>query len=484
MKNNSSLLKRNPILTGLLLGALTILVVWWLIPKQQNTAPVDRSQLTQAFDAAYAAEIEPNGEVKEFDLVADETTLSLVDGVEFEGFAYNDQVPGPIWRIVKGDTIKINFKNELPQETTIHFHGIRVPNAMDGVPGVTQDPIQPGDNFVYEFTPKDAGTYWFHPHIRTSEQVEKGLYGIIIVEDPEEPKYSQDEVWVVDDWRLNRDGTLDTRFNTGHDLVHDGRWGNYITVNGKMEEELIVQPGERIRIRFVNTSNGRVYELDFDSLEAKVIAVDGMLTKEEFDANGFELAPGNRIDVDIIIPQDAAGQSFTISDRFILGRAKTLGSLTVQGEPVVTPDFEYPNNPNIPDWSGAENLEPDKTYDLNIGPGGHMGMGMMMALSWTMNGKAYPDYDPLTLKEGEFQLIEFSNKTARLHPMHLHGQFFKVLSRNGKPVDEPYFRDTVLVHASETVVVGLMPLDKGEWANHCHILEHAEAGMMSIVTVE
>ncbi len=479
MKDNSSFIKRNPILTGLILGGLVVLIFWWLIPEKENTVSIDRSQFTQAFDSAYAADIEESGTIHEFELTADETTLSLVEGIEFEGFAYNNQVPGPIWRIVKGDTIKINFTNELPQETTIHFHGIRVPNAMDGVPGVTQDPIQPGDSFIYEFTPKDAGTYWFHPHVRSSEQVEKGLYGVIIVEDPEEPEYSQDEVWMVDDWRLNRDGTLDTRFNTGHDLMHDGRWGNLITVNGEMEEELIVKPGERIRLRLANVSNGRVYELDFDSLGAQVIAIDGMLTSSAFDANGFELAPGNRIDVDIIIPQDAAGQNFTISDKFILGRANTLGVLKVEGESVSTPNFAPPNNPNIPNWNGAENMEPDKTFDLNA----ITGMGMM-GLAWTLNNKAYPDYDPLTLKEGEFQTIEFNNKTARLHPMHLHGQFFKVLSRNGKAVDEPYFRDTVLVHASETVVVGLVPLDEGEWANHCHILEHAEAGMMSIITVE
>jgi len=479
MKHNSSFIKKNPILAGLILGGATILMVWWLIPENQNTTSVDRDQLTQAFDSAYAAEIEASGKVHEFDLTADETTLSLLEGVESEGFAYNDQVPGPVWRIEKGDTLKINFKNELSQETTIHFHGIRVPNAMDGVPGVTQDPIEPGESFIYEFTPKDAGTYWFHPHVRSSEQIEKGLYGVIIVEDPEEPEYSQDKVWVIDDWRLNRDGTLDTRFNTGHDLMHDGRWGNLITVNGGMEESLVVQPGERIRLRLVNVSNGRVHELDFDNLEASVIAVDGMLAKESFNANGFELAPGNRIDVDIIIPQDAAGQEFAISDKFILGRSNTLGVLKVEGESVSTPNFESPNNPNIPDWSGGENLEPDKIFDLNA----ISGMGPL-GMAWTLNAKAYPNYDPLTLKKGEFQTIEFNNKTARLHPMHLHGQFFKVISRNGKPVDEPYFRDTVLVHANETLAVGLVPLDEGEWANHCHILEHAEAGMMSIITVE
>lgn len=474
-----TVIQKRPILTGLVSAGLILLIVQFFIPREKDGVVVDPKEFTKTFDEAYAAEIKPTGEVKEFDLTADETTLSLVDGVEFEGFAYNDQVPGPLWRIEKGDTIRINFKNELPQETTIHFHGIRVPNAMDGVSGVTQDPIQPGESFVYEFTPKDAGTYWFHPHVRSSEQVERGLYGVIVVEDPKEPEYSQDVVWVVDDWRLRNDGTLDENFNTSHDLVHDGRWGNLITVNGEADHQLTAAPGERIRLRLVNVSNGRVYNLDFGSLSAQAIAVDGMLVKKPFEANGFELAPGNRLDVDLVIPADAMGKSFSILDTFVLGRAKTLGTIQVEGEVVSTPDFEIPTNPKIPDWVGAENLEPNKVYDLNTGPA-HMGM----ALSWTMNRQAYPDYDALTLEQGEFQTIEFNNLSARLHPMHLHGQFFKVLTRNGKPVDELYFRDTVLVHARERVLVGLVPLDEGSWMNHCHILEHAEAGMMSIVEVE
>lgn len=477
---HQSLIKTHPMLSGFLTAGLILLGVWLVLPDSNSPITVDRSNLLKAFDKAYVAEIESNGTIKEFDLVADTTTLSLVNGVEFEGFAYNGQVPGPVWQITKGDTIRINFQNNLPQPTTVHFHGIRVPNAMDGVPGVTQDPVEPGESFVYEFTPKDAGTFWFHPHVRTSEQMEKGLYGMIIVESSEEPSYSQDVLWVVDDWRLLRDNTLDERFNTGHDLVHDGRWGNLITVNGDINHTLKAKPGERIRLRLVNVSNGRVYKLDFDQLKASVIAVDGMLVKETFDANDFELAPGNRLDVDIIIPAESAGQSFSVLDTFILGRPKTLGTIQIEGDAVDTPGFTTPTNSNLPDWVGGETLEPDKSYRLNVGGGG---MGMM-GITWAINGKAFPDYDPLTLKEGEFQTIEFHNLSARLHPMHLHGQFFKVLSRNNKAVNEPYFRDTVLVHPREKVLVGIVPLDKGSWANHCHILEHAEAGMMSIVEVK
>ena len=162
-------------LSGFLVAGFILLGVWLALPDSNSPITVDRNDLLNAFGDAYAAEIEPNGTIKRFDLVANMTTLSFIDGVEFEGFAYNGQVPGPVWRITKGDTIRVNFQNKLPQPTTVHFHGIRVPNAMDGVPGVTQDPVEPGGSFVYEFTPKDAGTFWFHPHVHTSEQMEKGL---------------------------------------------------------------------------------------------------------------------------------------------------------------------------------------------------------------------------------------------------------------------------------------------------------------------
>jgi FtsP/CotA-like multicopper oxidase with cupredoxin domain len=98
-------------------------------------------------------------------------------------WAYNGQVPGPVLRVRLGETLRVHFTNNLPEETTIHWHGVRLPNAMDGVPGVTQPPVPPAGEFVYEFTPKDAGTFWFHPHVRASEQVERGLYGVLVVED-------------------------------------------------------------------------------------------------------------------------------------------------------------------------------------------------------------------------------------------------------------------------------------------------------------
>ncbi len=435
-----------------------------------------REKLVKEFKGAYDKEITPNGNTVEIDMSAYEGEIEIFDGVKTKVWNYNGTVPGPEIRIKLGDTLKINFTNNLPQETTIHFHGVRVPNAMDGVPGVTQDPIKPGDKFIYEFTPKDAGTFWFHPHIRSSEQIERGLFGTLIVEDEYTEKYNQDILLVIDDWRLKNDKQIYENFNTPMDIMHDGRWGNTITVNGKLKETIDVKPGERIRVRMVNTSNARIYMPTIKNTKATVIAVDGMYVKKPFNLGKLELSPGNRIDVDITVPENGISE-FNLVDTFTTNTIQ-LAKFKISGEKVKTPDFPYPTNPKVPDWNEAKYVSIDKEYKLNIE------RNQKGRLIWTINGKAYPDYEPYTFQSEKFNTMRFTNQSSRLHPMHLHGQFFKVIARDGQTVDEPYFRDTVLVYPKETIDVALVPLDKGVWVNHCHILEHAEAGMMTAVTVE
>lgn len=452
------------------------------ITRGSDPETVSAESLRDEFGTAYTEDVDKSGDLVELDLEASEGEIEIFDGYKTKVWNYNGSVPGPEIRIKLGDTLKVNFKNNLPDETTIHWHGVRVPNAMDGVPGVNQDPIQSGDTFVYEFTPKDAGTFWFHPHVRGSEQLERGLFGTLIVEDEISEQYSQDVVWVVDDWRMTENYQVDPYFVTGHDLAHDGRWGNVITVNANLNETLKVRPGERIRLRIVNSSNARVYASSFGSLDAKIIAVDGMYVKEIQNASGFELSPGNRIDVDIKVPSNANGESYKIFDNYTR-YSNQLGVINVEGATVETPLFEYPTNPDIPDWEEAINAEVDKEYKLNARRTSR-GMGMMGGIEWTMNDKAYPDYNPFEFKYNTFNKIKFTNESYRLHPMHLHGQFFKVVSRNGKPVNEPYFRDTVLLSSQETVEIAFVPLDKGEWAQHCHIQEHADAGMMNTIIVK
>ena len=456
------------------------------IPEEraESFQSADEIALTKEFHGAYPEEASPTGVLREFNITAAPALVPLFNGRAVNVWAYNGQVPGPTLRIRLGETLRVVFTNKLSQPSTIHWHGVRVPNNMDGVPGVTQPPVKPGESFTYEFTPKDAGTFWFHPHIRSSEQVERGLFGVLIVEDVKPPPYSRDVVWVLDDWLLGQDGEISPEFNTRHDLAHDGRWGNKITVNGDEEAGLSVRPGERIRLRLLNVANGRIFAPDFSGLNAQVIAVDGMYAARPISAPKFEVSPGNRLDLDIIFPPEMSGQRITIYDRFTRQPIR-LAEVKIDGESVPTPQFPSPATARIPEWKNSDSVAPRLELRLNARSGGPFG------IQWTLNDKAmnhehdthdHPD-EPYQLPYLVWSKVRFKNESHRLHPMHMHGTFFKLLTRNGQRVDEPHWRDTVLVHAQETVEVGLVPQDKGKWMVHCHILEHAESGMMTLVEV-
>jgi FtsP/CotA-like multicopper oxidase with cupredoxin domain len=455
--------------------------------RDSSTATPDtpEQRLLSEFAGSYPNEASPTGVVRDFEIVAAPTTLPLVDGKQLDVWAYNGQVPGPTLRIKLGETLRVRFTNKLPQATTIHWHGVRVPNGMDGVPNLTQPPVEPGGTFVYEFTPKDAGTFWFHPHVRASEQVERGLYGVLIVEDPAPAPYSREVVWVLDDWLLDGAGQIVSQFNTPHDLAHDGRWGNAITINGSTNTALRVQPGERIRLRMLNSANGRVFRPDFGDLDAKIIAVDGLYLREPISAGSFEMTPGNRLDIDIAFDRSPASPP-ELWDRFYAQRPNKLASFDIAGDLVTTPQFASPAKAHVPPWLDGLGTAVTHSFRLDAQQGGPFG------IKWTIDGVAMEHGDgahhhapepSLSLTHGQFAHLQFVNASARLHPIHFHGMFFRLLARNGVPVEEPFFRDTVLVHARETVDIGLVPSDIGTWMMHCHILEHAEAGMMTTIRV-
>ncbi len=433
------------------------------------------------FAGAYPADAPSSSAVKSYDLVAAETETALVDGTVMRVWAYNGTVPGPTLRVRLGETLRVRFTNRLPQPTTIHWHGVRVPNAMDGVPNATQPPIAPGETFVYEFAPKDAGTFWFHPHLRSSEQVERGLYGVLIVEDPKPLPYSHDVVWVLDDWLRDSRGQIVEEFNTMHDLMHDGRWGNAITVNSNTHERLVVSSGDRIRLRLLNSANGRVFKPDFSGIDAKVIAIDGMYLREPIEPKDLEIAPGNRVDLDVTFAATES-KSVAIVDRFYASTPNHLADIWIDGIATPPPFFESPAHAHVPAWRGALVTAVDQEFRLNARRGGPLG------IEWTINDHAFSAHEhdhpaAVTFTQGRFQHLRFTNESYRLHPIHLHGMFFRLLARNGSAVDEPFFRDTVLVHGKETIDIGLVPLDLGRWMMHCHILEHAEAGMMTMIGV-
>lgn len=419
------------------------------------------------------------GPTAKYTLTPQESThhFSLFD-VPTPVWAYNGQVPGPTIRAKAGTVLEVDLHNALGEPTSVHWHGLRIDNAMDGVPGVTQDPIQPGQRFTYRLTLKEPGTYWYHPHFNAGEQLERGLKGVLIVDETEPQPWSRELIWLVDDWRMLQDGTIFPRFNTHHDLMHDGRWGNMVTINGVIRPEVAVFPGERIRLRLINGANARVILPNLDGLPATVIAVDGRPVTRHFALQNFPLAPGNRVDLDIIIPVDAGGKTFHVTDRFTQ-RPFELATIRVEHrKPVVTPSFKAISAPDFLPSDQFRSIEVSKTWDLDAVRGGTFGIG------WAMNNRLWPDADTVSQTLGRPQKLRFVNNSTRLHPMHIHGVFFRVLEVNGEAAVEAFTRDTVLIGPRESIVVGFVPEHTGVWLTHCHIQSHAEAGMMTTIDVQ
>ena len=234
-------------------------------------------------------------------------------------WAYNQSVPGPEIRLIQGDRVRIAVENALDEETTVHWHGLRVPHAMDGVPHLTQVPIGPDEHFVYEFDVPDAGTYWYHPHQRSSEQVGRGLYGPLIIEEREPITVDRDVTWVLDDWRLGRDARISDDFANRHDMSHNGRLGNTVTINGEIPNSFQVRQGERIRLRLINAANARIFALNFHDHQPQVIALDGQpVTPHEPANRTVVLGPAMRVDLVLDMTGDP-GTRFTITDTFYSG---------------------------------------------------------------------------------------------------------------------------------------------------------------------
>ena len=453
--------------------------------EKKSATNLQKEIFETEFLGSYPDEIISSGAVTEYDIEAREESFALIGDKETKTWGYSNTAKPLELRVKLGDTLKVNFKNSLPDETTIHWHGVRVPNAMDGVPGINQEPINPGESFVYEFVPKDAGTFWFHPHVRSSEQLERGLKGVLIVEEPEPIGFTKDITWVLDDWFLTSDLEIRPTFNTPHELMHDGRWGNVITINGKQKEELLVEVGDRIRLRFVNVANARMFTPILTDLSAIVFATDGMLVKTPFDYKTTIIAPGNRIDLDIKITAEMAGKTFAIGNDYY--STDMLGVIEVSNEisGKILPSFETPKAKKFPNWENIQSLSVDETFELDAKNKIVIKDGRSQnVIAWTLNGEIFSEANPINLKKDELTIIEYKNLSSRLHPMHLHGQFFRVIDRNGKNIAEDFWRDTLLVGPRETIRVALMPTDTGKWAHHCHILEHAESGMMNLIEVK
>jgi FtsP/CotA-like multicopper oxidase with cupredoxin domain len=414
-------------------------------------------------------------------------------------WSYNGMVPGPEIRLRQGERLEIAVENRLAEETTVHWHGLRVPNAMDGVPHLTQRPISPGETFVYAFDVPDAGTYWYHPHQRSFEQVGRGLYGPLIVEEREPLEVDRDVTWVLDDWRLLPDAQISGDFGNFMDASHNGRVGNTVTVNGRIPETFAVRTGERLRLRLINAANARIFGLEFEGHRPTVIALDGQPVMPHAPDGRIVLGPAMRADL-ILEMNGEPGERYTIADVFYRDLEYRLLDLVyeevqpLREHPLDAPVRLVTNTMPEPDLAAAER------HDVIFGGGMMGGMitammggrqtdmrGMMQrGMAWAINGVVASGHvmEPfLKLERGGSYVLAMHNDTAWHHPMHLHGHAFRVIARDGQPTRYQEWQDTVLMAPRERVEIAFVADNPGMWMFHCHILEHQAAGMMGVIQV-
>ena len=410
-------------------------------------------------------------------------------------WAYDGTVPGPTIRVPQGKPVRIVVNNNLAEDTTVHWHGIRLPNAMDGVPGLTQPPIRPGESFTYEFTPPDAGTFWYHPHADTAKQLGRGLAGALIVEELESISVDRDLLWFIEDWRLDESAKIVAGFGNGMEAAMSGRIGNTVTINGRVPDLISVKAGERLRLRVVNATLARIVGLRFAGHQPVVVANDG----QPCDPHGLEdgrlvLGPAMRADL-ILDMTGAAGTSYPVTDDFYRDLSYRLIDLAyeagtpIQGGSLGTTLRLSANPLPEPVLTAAVRHEIVLQGGMMGGMGMMGGRGMMGGAAWSMNGVSMTgdgqaDMPPLlTLSRNQTCVLALHNETAWWHPMHLHGHSFRVIGRNGKPNSVREWRDTVLVPPRETADIAFVADNPGDWMFHCHVTDHQMAGMMGVIRV-
>jgi FtsP/CotA-like multicopper oxidase with cupredoxin domain len=430
-----------------------------------------------------------------FELQAQEgmTRLHSESTVGTAVWQYNQQTPGPVIRVRQGERLQIPFHNRLAQPTSVHWHGLRIPNPMDGVPGMTQSPIEPDGQFLYDFSPPDAGTFWYHTHNRSWEQMARGLQGALIVEEREPIQVDQDLVWVVDDWLIDEDASIDeSSLGNLHDWAHAGRLGNLLTVNGKVRPEYPAIRGERIRLRLINVANARTMSLRFTAVSPRVIAIDGQPVEPvELPNRELLLASGQRMDLILDMDMDPGGRSmleyFTGDQSLTAASFKLDPKRVLRERPLVSP-IRLPENP----LNRSLDIPNALQLDLKI-EGGAMGRlrearfdGRTLPIRelikekkiWAMNGNAGLPKSPLfTAKRGQSVVLKMANDNSWPHAMHVHGHHFRNPDADRGLAGA--WRDTVLLAAGERTRMAFVADNPGKWLIHCHMIEHQAGGMVT-----
>lgn len=420
----------------------------------------------------------------EVTLTAAPSRLSLVPGAATELFTYNGQFPGPTLELREGDRVTVHFKNELPEPTTIHWHGLHLPFTADGSPF---HPVAPGESYDYVFTirPGTAGTYWYHPHPhhRTGYQIAKGLYGAVIVRAADDPlRRIPERLIVISDNRFASDGSIDLPASLSPAGVVDrenGREGDVIFVNGVVMPTITIRAGEVQRWRVINASAARVYRLALPGHRLLHVGSDGGLFEQAVEVDEIVVANAERVEL-LVRGTGEPGQRTTLQalpyDRYIPQTRpgawdRTRDLLTLQYT-TKSPKRAVP----VPAV-----LRPIPALDTALATSRRL----MVLTQGMINGRMM-DHNrvDVTAPLDATEIWEIENLVGMDHPFHLHGFQFQVLDREGVPEPFRSWKDVVNVpkHSRARFIVRYASYP-GKWMFHCHILDHEDHGMMGILEV-
>jgi len=493
-------LTRRRLLTGAA-GAFGVLALG-ACSKDASTTVAPSSEAVRRAEAARPA---GSGRLVAARLTPRPVTLDL-GGPTVDTWAYGDRLPGPLLRATAGDRLRVDLTNQLPDATTVHWHGVAIRNDMDGVPGVTQDPIGAGNDFRYEFTVPDPGTYFYHPHVGV--QLDRGLYGVLVIDDPDEPgRYDDEWVVVLDDWvdgtgrtpdqvlaALSKSpamgdmdmgdmdmggmdmGGMETMSSPLLGGAGDVQYPHYL-VNGRVPtapDTFTARPGQRVRLRIINAGSDTAFRVALAGHTLTVTHTDGFPVQPQV-ADSLLVSMGERFDVEVtlgdgVFPLVAAAEGKDGAARALVrtasGPAPEIGLRPAQldGKVLQGTSLEAAEDVRL----DARDI--DRTHDMVLG-------GSMAGYRWTINGEAFPDTEPLPVHQGERVRLRFRNDSMMFHPMHVHGHTFAVA--NGGPR-----KDTVIVRPMTTLEVDLDADNPGQWLTHCHNIYHAERGMMVNLSYE
>ncbi|MEY8346928.1 multicopper oxidase family protein [Bacillus cereus] len=527
---------KRSILTVISVSAIALIAA---CSSTTNNTASDHKNMNDKMATQTATATKPLKVVKgpEVTLVAKEEKQKLSNGVVVPVWTFNGSSPGPEIRVKKGEKVKIILKNELSAPVSIHWHGYPVPNNMDGIPGITQDAIEPGKSFTYEFEASIPGTYWYHSHQDSVNQLDRGLYGAFVVEDTDE-KYDADYTLMLDEWvtdkkeiekqikemtkgkieksdddkssmdhgDMNKNDDMESMDHSGMDMKnadnmegmdhgnmkmegHDMSMYDVFTINGKsgeLVESLKVNKGDKVRLRLVNAGY-LSHNIHVHGHDIKVIATDGqpINNPKVIKDQVISIAPGERYDIEFMannpgkwyVEDHGEGKASKGMKAVIeYEGSKEMNDKANEEEKLSKLDMTRYGDKKVGEFTLNQQYNATYTMDLNTEMNGN-------EMVYTINGKTFPNIDPISVKKGDLVKVKLINRSKMDdHPMHLHGHFFQVLSKDGKPIEgSPIVKDTLNLKPGEEYEVAFVADNPGEWMFHCHDLHHASAGMVTEV---